>query len=395
MASTGDILWIEAADQRLGLVPALGGSVAEWAWLGAGEPAQLWRPWDRSSEDRYTLASFAMLPWSNRISHGGFEHRGEWHPMAPNRSGEPYPIHGDGWLQAWTSTRTAPNAVELHLHSRRHGGNPYEYDAVQRFELVPGGLDQSLTVTHRGARPLPYGLGLHPWFPRTPRTTLQARVSGVWLSGDDPIPTRHTSELPDTWDLNAGADMNGGLIDNAYTGWDGRATIRWPERGLALHLYQDPLSTPLRHGRAGILPRLPLAGRDRLLLRADHPADRCLPPRRPPRAGGTARGTADDAAGALADRCASHRGPLMSTASLHSERVEAFETEMSEARLRLAAGDPAAAFASLERAHVLGQIDFGRHLRVHLRMLRAAWTAGNSREVRGQLLRIALVPSAT
>ena len=33
-----------------------------------------------------------MLPWSNRISGGGFEHAGRFHPIAPNRGGEPYPI---------------------------------------------------------------------------------------------------------------------------------------------------------------------------------------------------------------------------------------------------------------------------------------------------------------
>lgn len=245
MATAQDIAWIETAQQRLGLVPALGGGVAEWDWLAGGTAVPLWRPWSRDSDDRYELASFAMLPWSNRISHGGFEHHGRWYPMAPNRAGEPYPIHGDGWLQAWSLTRPAANVAELRLSSRHHDGNPYEYDALQRFELVDGGLTQRIEVTHRGDAPLPYGLGLHPWFPRTPQVQVQARVTGAWLSGADPIPTRHTGELPPTWDLNAGAAMAGGPpIDNGYTGWDGEATIRWPERGLALRMTQEPLRTP-------------------------------------------------------------------------------------------------------------------------------------------------------
>ena len=242
-----EIAWIEAAGQRLGLVPTLGGGVAEWSWLGGSdrsEPLHLWRPWTRSSEDRYGLASFAMLPWSNRISHGGFEHRGRWFAMAPNRAGELYPIHGDGWLQAWTLQRPAAHVAELHLESRQHGGNPYAYDAVQRFELLEHALVQSVAVTQRGDEPLPFGLGLHPWFPRTPGTRVRSRVGGVWLSGDDPIPTRHSASFPPSWDLNPGADANGTLIDNGYTGWDGHATITWPEHGLALHLHQEMLQTP-------------------------------------------------------------------------------------------------------------------------------------------------------
>jgi len=73
-------------------------------------------------------------------------------------------------------------------------------------------------------------------------------------------------------------------------------------------------------------------------------------------------------------------------------RAMAFDRAMADAALRLRAGDPAAAFALLERAHVLGQRDLRRHARVHLRMLRVAWAQRDGREVRGQLLRLFLVP---
>lgn len=75
-----------------------------------------------------------------------------------------------------------------------------------------------------------------------------------------------------------------------------------------------------------------------------------------------------------------------------SPRIAAFEAALSEASHRLAAGDAAAALQSLERAHVLGQNEFGPHLRVHLRMLRVGFTSRNWREVRGQVLRITMVP---
>ncbi len=75
-----------------------------------------------------------------------------------------------------------------------------------------------------------------------------------------------------------------------------------------------------------------------------------------------------------------------------SPRVAAFEAALFESSQRWAAGDAAAAFASLERAHVLGQRDFGPHLKVHLRMLLIAASLRDWREVRGQLLRVALVP---
>jgi aldose 1-epimerase len=103
---------------------------------------------------------------------------------------------------------------------------------VQTFRLVEGGLDQRVQVRHLGTAPLPYGLGVHPWFPRTPQTRISAPVQGVWLCGDDPLPVAHTTEFPAGWDLNKGAPANGPLIDNGYTGWGGKASIAWPELGL-------------------------------------------------------------------------------------------------------------------------------------------------------------------
>ncbi len=235
--SSHPVVWLHHAGQHLGLVPTLGGSVAAWQIddpQGPDSRLDLWRPWDGVTPDLYRMASFAMVPWSNRISGGGFSHAGQFHPMQPNRAGEPYPIHGDGWLQPWSLHQTAEDTVEMRLESVRFGGGPYEYVCVQTFRLVEGGLDQSVVVTHRGAQPLPYGLGLHPWFPRTSDTRISAPVRGVWLSGSDPLPTELTADFPPGWDLNAGISAHGDLIDNAYVGWGGSACIEWPERGLQL-----------------------------------------------------------------------------------------------------------------------------------------------------------------
>ena len=229
-----EIVWLEHAQQRLGLVPTLGGGVAAWQIARPHGPLDLWRPWDGVNEDRYTLANFAMLPWSNRISGGGFEQAGHFHTMAPNRAGEPYPIHGDGWLQRWRIEQPAADTLAMQLESNRFDGNPYHYRATQTFTLVDGGLDQSVSVTHLGDEPLPYGLGLHPWFVRSAGMRVTAPVRGVWLSGDDPLPTRHTDRFPPSWDLNTGALALGSLIDNAFTGWAGEAVIDWPEESLRL-----------------------------------------------------------------------------------------------------------------------------------------------------------------
>lgn len=228
------VVWLQHAGQRLGVVPLLGGAVAAWQLERLEGPLDLWRPWDEASPDLYRLASFPIVPWSNRISGGGFTQEGHFHPVKPNRAGEPYPIHGDGWLQAWQLSRPADDTIVMTLESKCFDGNPHAYGAVQTLRLVEGGLDQELRVRHLGLEPMPYGLAVHPYFPRTPLTRITGKVGGVWLCGNDPLPVAHTEDFPPGWNLNEGVQAHGSLIDNGFTGWGGQARITWPELGLEL-----------------------------------------------------------------------------------------------------------------------------------------------------------------
>lgn len=54
------------------------------------------------------------------------------------------------------------------------------------------------------------------------------------------------------------------------------------------------------------------------------------------------------------------------------------------------AGDVAVAWVALERAHILGQMDWWQHTRVHLLMLGLGLATGDWREIRGQLFRLVL-----
>ncbi|QJW85549.1 DUF3703 domain-containing protein [Ramlibacter terrae] len=70
-------------------------------------------------------------------------------------------------------------------------------------------------------------------------------------------------------------------------------------------------------------------------------------------------------------------------------RIEpAVTSELRAAAQKEAAGDGAASFRHLERAHVLGQASTVQHVRVHVQMLLWAVRHRVSREAAGRVLRI-------
>jgi len=90
---------------------------------------------------------------------------------------------------------------------------------------------------------MPYGFGLHPYFPRTPDCTLTASVAEFWQTDAEAMPTRLVP-VPAGLDPRAGVRLNDHALDNVFAGWDGRAVIRWPEHAARLSIAADG---PLRH----------------------------------------------------------------------------------------------------------------------------------------------------
>ena len=73
---------------------------------------------------------------------------------------------------------------------------------------------------------------------------------------------------------------------------------------------------------------------------------------------------------------------------MSSQMQEAFLREWSAAAAVRLAGDLDAAFAHLERAHIIGQRRTWLHTRAHCGMLAIGWQRRDRREVVGQLGRI-------
>ena len=215
-----DLVELSAGDSILVLAPALGGGIAR---LDVGGRPVL-RPWAGDENDPFSLASNVLVPFSNRISQDGFAWNGIQYDIAPNLSGEPFPIHGDGFQRSWTVARSTSNSARLTLDDGHIG--PFRYSASQDFLLSPTSMHVELEVTNAAATPLPYGCGFHPWFPRSSNSKLTFSANGVWFEDEKHLPTEHhlLANVPDL-SFASLRELPDILINNAFTDWAGNAVI--------------------------------------------------------------------------------------------------------------------------------------------------------------------------
>ncbi len=219
------------------IVPELGAALSRLDWVAHGQTLPVLRAFEADGQlpRPNQLACFPLLPWSNRLN-GGFSFEGRHYPIAPNRAGDPFPMHGQGWLLPWRVCEHTPLRAVLALDCG--SGAPFCYHAQITYALGEHGLTVTLDVRNTGQVALPFGLGLHPWMPRSAGVTLQARARSVWLAGADALPA-HAVPVPDAWSFVQPRALPPTVIDNVFEGWDGLARIVWPEYAMALTISSD------------------------------------------------------------------------------------------------------------------------------------------------------------
>jgi aldose 1-epimerase len=228
------------------LSPAVGGAIARfWLERMTGSAVDLLRATPDAAlarRDPWATACFPLVPWSNRIREGCFAFGGRTVSLPPNRPPDRHTIHGHGFQAGWTVVDLDP-ALAVLEYAHAPDAWPWAYRAVQRVALTPVRLELELTLTNEDDAPMPAGLGWHPYFPRTPETTLTARVRGLWLTDAELLPLTRVAP-PSDRDPGRGLAVDRVALDNAFVGWDGQAVVAWPERRAWLGLAAGgPLGT--------------------------------------------------------------------------------------------------------------------------------------------------------
>lgn len=215
------------------LLPDVGGSVRAWTvegqqMLRAASAASI------AARDPYGMASFPLVPFSNRIGNATFEWAGKQIGLAPNFAPEPHAIHGVGFERPWACSERTADSVLLTLIHRGGAGWPWAFEARQRITIAERRLTLDLSAVNREAYPVPLAFGHHPYLPQG-AAQLSFAARAVWLMGTDGLPTEPVTPSG-KFDFSQAAPVDHVEMDHCYTGWSGSAYVLWPDRRWALQI---------------------------------------------------------------------------------------------------------------------------------------------------------------
>jgi aldose 1-epimerase len=241
MSNATSVISLHAGRAELGIAPGIGGSIAHYRWID-GPRVQDWlRPaaaTDLASGNAGRLACFPLVPYSNRIRAGRFDFGGRAIRLPLDRWPQAHALHGHGWRSAWNVVARASDRLAI-AYEHAADAWPFRYRARQDFTLAEDELRVTLSVDNVGREAMPVGLGLHPYFPRTARCRLSAHVDAMWATDDEVMPTSLVRADPRLGNGD-GLPLDEVALDNVFTGWQGEATIHWPERDACLSVTADP-----------------------------------------------------------------------------------------------------------------------------------------------------------
>ncbi len=238
-------LALARGDARLVLAPATGAAIARFTWHGRDVLRRT--PDDMvAAGDVRAHACYPLVPYSNRIGQGRLAFDGRTYALDLNFGDHPHSIHGVGWQRPWRVIRhDDARALLAYDHRPGDGGNghgaaaadcrawPWPFRATQWFQLCDaseGGcaLRMRLAITNTGSTRFPFGLGWHPFFPRTSETCLGFDAAGVWETDSTVMPVRVVPALGD-YAFHPLRPIGASTLDNVYTGWTGETQVTYPD----------------------------------------------------------------------------------------------------------------------------------------------------------------------
>jgi aldose 1-epimerase len=205
------------------LCPEIGAAIARYTWQGR----DIFR---RASDDAIAqrlvrqMGVYPLMPYSNRIGHGKLTVGSQTFSLRANFSQERHAVHGFAWQREWQVAEHRVDYAKLRLAHQPDIDWPFACESTQVARLTANSLTLALAVKNADARPMPAGLGFHPYFPLGVETRLQADWRGMWRMDAESLPSELVA-VPHQADFRELRSLSNWKVDNCFTDWQRRAVL--------------------------------------------------------------------------------------------------------------------------------------------------------------------------
>jgi aldose 1-epimerase len=178
-----------------------------------------------------------MLPYAGRLREGRFEFEGRTISYPLNGLPERHSSHGDGFTRPWALAKLERHRAVLELIPDESA--PIQYRCIQAIELGEDRLEIRFSITNGERRPIPIGIGLHPYFAHRSAATLRAHLPVQWHWDAELMPT-YAAPHSHCAAFEAGISGANLPIAAQYRDWDGQAQVEWASEGVQVRLLTNP-----------------------------------------------------------------------------------------------------------------------------------------------------------
>jgi aldose 1-epimerase len=231
---------LENDDIIVEISPACGASLTRVDYKLQDSQIPVLRCCDDSLVDQLSAlgaSCFPLLPYSNRLRNGRFEVGDQQYQHSLNCPPEKHSSHGDAWMRQWRVGKTSSSHIQLFLDPE--DSQPVKYLGSQVVRLQDNTVSIQIRVTNKDEVRAPFGMGIHPYFPRAPDTLLACRLERQWELDAEMMPLRNVAN-PMNGEMTKGILVRDLPESGAFHGASTNAQVVWPSNGLRLDIESDP-----------------------------------------------------------------------------------------------------------------------------------------------------------
>ena len=241
MRPAPDVVVLENAHWRVGIVPETGASVASGQVRISGEWRDVLRPTPPESlRDHSDCSSYVLAPWSNRVRDGRLRFDGRaWQLRITTDDGTA--IHGAVIEYPWRVVEQTATRLVLEFDSAGFVGVnfPWQFRAQVTYELNGERFEWRTALTNADHETFPAGLGHHPYFVRRLTDTGGGALGGEALLQincdrgyqlENAMALGEAAEVPPRADFRELRALGDAFVDDCLTGRTGdvAALISYP-----------------------------------------------------------------------------------------------------------------------------------------------------------------------